>query len=179
MSLLSLLFAFQGRINRRQYWLGSMGVGVGGAFVFFSLGLIFGPGAGSPSEASVVILLLSSLVFFLMGWSGLALQAKRFHDRGRSGYFALAPFVPWVMIATAVIGGVAADAPAQQVVPSILPWLGVLTLINIWFVVDLGALPGTDGPNKYDHTPSAPRGGESAPASKSGLGEAALAMERA
>jgi uncharacterized membrane protein YhaH (DUF805 family) len=35
----SLLFGFNGRIGRGQYWLGCMGAGVGGMVIIFALGI--------------------------------------------------------------------------------------------------------------------------------------------
>jgi uncharacterized membrane protein YhaH (DUF805 family) len=179
-NLFSLLFGFQGRITRAQYWLGSMGAGVASALIIFTFALMFAPMGASktaPAEMSPAALIAFGAVMMAMGWCGLALQVKRFHDRGRSGYFALAPLVPWVMIVTAVVGGAATDAPAGHVAAQTLPWFGVLGLMNIWLLIDLGLLSGTNGPNKYDHTPSAPAG--AAPKTISSLDGAAQAMERA
>lgn len=181
MNLFSLLFGFQGRITRAQYWLGSMGAGVASALIIFSFALMFAPMGASktaPAEINPAALIAFGAVMMAMGWCGLALQVKRFHDRGRSGYFALAPFVPWVMIVTAIVGGAATDAPAGQVAAQTLPWFGVLGLMNIWLLIDLGLLSGTNGPNKYDHTPSTPAGG-GLRESGSSLSGAAQAMERA
>jgi uncharacterized membrane protein YhaH (DUF805 family) len=108
-------------------------------------------GAVNPNAA--VAALAMGLVMLAMSWCGIALQVKRFHDRGKSGFWALAPVVPAIMIAVEVIGGAATNAPVEHVVGATMPWIGVLMLINLWFLVDLGMLPGADGPNKYDHTP--------------------------
>lgn len=176
MDLVSLLFSFHGRINRLQYWLGNLAITVGGFVLNFAAALITAPSAQASSGALTALAL--GLVMLAMGWCGLALQVKRFHDRGRSGYWALAPFAPACMMAVAIIGGVATNAPANVVMPQVMPWLGILMLINLWLFVDLGLLAGTDGPNKYDHTPPAPSGDASTPW-RSSIGGAAQAMERA
>jgi len=161
--LVSLLFGFNGRIGRGQYWLGCMGAGVAGMFIVFALGLMFAPppdlpkGETSPNAAFGALSM--GLVMLAMSWCGFALQVKRFHDRGKSGYWALAPVVPVMMITVEVIGGAATNAPIEHVVANSLLWFGALMLINLWFLVDLGMLPGTDGPNKYDHTPGGGSGG--------------------
>lgn len=181
MNLFSLLFGLQGRITRAQYWLGSMGAGVAGPLILFSFALMFAPMGASKTasaEMSPAALIAFGAVMMAMGWCGLALQVKRFHDRGRSGYFALAPLLPWLMIVTTVIGGVATSAPPEQVGVQTLPWFGVLSLLNLWLLVELGVLAGTTGPNKYDHTPSAPAGGLPR-VGISSLSGAAQAMERA
>lgn len=192
MYLVQLLFGFKGRINRTQYWLGNGLAGLIGFVLLFSFGATLAPVSepiqGKPGieDGGALATLAFFLVMLMLGWWSLALQAKRFHDRGRSGYWALAPMVPWTMIITSVMGGIAAGAPAEQVVPSTLPWFGVLALINSWLFIDLGLLAGTNGPNKYDHTPgsggSAPfRGGGKSTSSPAPafLGGAEKAMERA
>lgn len=192
MHLVALLFSFHGRANRAQYWLGGLGAGVAGGLAFFFLALIAAPGGEGkvdPSAQALKTLLLFAPVFIALAWASLALQVKRFHDRGRSGYWAIVPFVPGVMIMTALIGGVMSNAPATEVVPSILPWIGVSGLVNLWLFVDLGLLPGTQGGNKYgdppgsapaSFSPNRPSGGaapKAAPAMS--LGGAESAMERA
>lgn len=184
MNLVALLFSFQGRINRNQYWLGSMGAGLIGFIAFFAITLMSASPADAPKGAATPGMLTSLLtlpVMVALTWAGLALQVKRFHDRGRSGYFVLAPLLPWVIIVTTIASAVAIDAPPASVVGSILPWFGVLVLINLFLLVDLGMLAGTPGPNKYD-PPSTPPGmhpgGPKAPPVAS-LAGAESAMDRA
>jgi uncharacterized membrane protein YhaH (DUF805 family) len=127
-------------------------------------------------------MLVLGLIMFAGGWAGLTLQVKRFHDRGRSGWFALVPFLPALMIVTTLMGGVATDAPAEAVVPHILPWIGIGMLINLWLFVDLGCLAGTDGPNKFDDNSPPPAAREKTSDGASGaamLGGALSAMDRA
>jgi hypothetical protein len=109
---------------------------------------------------------------------------KRFHDRGRSAWFALAPFVPGLIIVTTVIGGVMTNAPPDAVVPQIVPWIGISGLINLAVFVDLGLMPGTEGPNKFGDPPGSgspstqfkPAGAAPAPSS---LNNAASALDAA
>jgi len=155
--LVNLLFGFKGRINRSQYWLGILGVSFGGVMLLMALSFALMPPPDAPKQAAAnaapKMALLFGVFMLGMGWSSLALQVKRFHDRGRSGYWALAPLAPVTMIVTSIAGGIAANDPGQAA-GAVMPWFGVMTLINLWFFIDLGLLPGTQGPNKYDHTPS-------------------------
>jgi uncharacterized membrane protein YhaH (DUF805 family) len=178
--MVSFLFSFRGRINRKHYWLGNTGVTFGIFMLAFIASLILAP-FGAKGAPSGILMLVLGLIMFAGGWAGLALQVKRFHDRGRSGWFALAPFLPALMIATTVMGGVATDAPAEAVVPNILPWLGIGMLINLWLFVDLGCLAGTDGPNKFDDNspPPAPRQSKDGGASVAAMLGAQSAMDRA
>jgi uncharacterized membrane protein YhaH (DUF805 family) len=54
-------------------------------------------------------------------YPSLAVAAKRFHDRDKSGWWVLIIFIPIVGI--------------------------------IWYIVELGCLPGTPGPNRFGSDP--------------------------
>ncbi len=171
MGLVSLLFSFSGRINRLQYWLGSIGAGVGGAMLFFLLAVLFLPSGEIPKTSAGVAQMLSTLglvmgaPLMLIGWVGMALQTKRFHDRGRSGLWVLLPTLPVTMIMMSIVSGVASGAHPEQIASSIGMWVLLLQGINLFMFVDLGCMPGKEGPNKYGNPPGgglsggAPTGG--------------------
>lgn len=190
MGLVSLLFSFKGRINRAQYWLGNIGVGVGSVLLIFMLAMVMGSptdALGKPDPMAAVrgLALVLLPVSILMGWCGLAIQVKRLHDRGRSGLWSMAPMAPMAMIMITLVTGVTAGTPAPTLGAQLQPWLLTIWMINFAFFIDLGCLPSKDGPNKYDggspgSSPvSAPK---SVPAGSSGvafLGSAEKAIERA
>lgn len=171
MGLVSLLFSFRGRINRVQYWLGSIGTGFGGMMLFFLLGVLFLPSGEIPKTSAGVAQMLSTvglvmgLPLMLISWVGMALQTKRFHDRGRSGLWVLLPMLPVTMIMISVASSVASGAHPEQVASSIGVWVLLLQAINLFMFVDLGCMPGKEGPNKYGAPPGgglsggAPAGG--------------------
>ncbi|MEZ5958842.1 MAG: DUF805 domain-containing protein [Hyphomonadaceae bacterium] len=171
--MVSLLFGFSGRINRVQFWLGSVIGGVGGAVLLFLLALLTMPAAPFPKTPEASAQFIPSLSFalglplLLMSWIGSALQTKRFHDRGRSGLFALLPMLPLIMIVAAVISGAATGASLEQVVSSATLWFFLLQLINLFMFVDLGCMPGKAEANRYGPPPGggftsgAPVGGPS------------------
>lgn len=190
MGLLKLLFSFKGRINRSQYWLGSLGVGFGSVFLIIFLMLVAGPsGAGDKGQAMMHAITAFSLIVFpvslVAGWAGMALQVKRFHDRGRSGLFAMAPMLPIAMIFMSFVGGAMSGQDAGQVARAIGGWMMLLWAIQFALFIDLGCLPGKDGPNKYGDppgsaAPSAPRApSASAPPVTAPLFGAQSAMDRA
>jgi uncharacterized membrane protein YhaH (DUF805 family) len=147
--MVSLLFSFRGRINRARYWLGNSGVVVAAFVLAFAGALILAP-LGDKGAAGGLMLALMGAIMLVAAWCTLALQVKRFHDSGRSGWFSLIPMIPATMIFITFVGGAAMNAPAASVVPNTLPWFGIGFLINLWLFIDLGCLPGTDGPNKFD-----------------------------
>ena len=122
----SLLFSFQGRMNRAKFWLIHI---VMWAVVAVVLGAVVGSAAMSLSAdpqaalASVGVVggLVLLVVYILAIWIGLAIAAKRWHDRNKSAW--------WILIV-------------------IVPVVGAL-----WYLIECGFLPGTTGPNKYGADP--------------------------
>jgi uncharacterized membrane protein YhaH (DUF805 family) len=120
----SLLFSFQGRINRAKFWLVHVVMWVVVLVVF---GAILGSAAMSsdPQAAlqsvGVVGGLILLVVYILALWIGLAVAAKRWHDRNKSAWWILIVFVP-------AVGG-------------------------LWYLIECGFLKGTTGPNKFGPDP--------------------------
>jgi len=183
-NLLWLLFSFNGRINRVQFWLGILGAGFGGALLFFLLGIMFMPHGEVAKTASGALQAISSLaftiapVYVLLCWIGLALQVKRFHDRGRSGLWTLLPVLPMMMILSTLVGIVvqflhaaetgivitSADAMVANAIGSVGIWVLILNLVHLFMFVDLGCMPGKPEANKYGPPPSGGFTGGGAPA---------------
>lgn len=153
MNFAYLLFGFHGRINRSQYWLGNVLAGVGGIALVYAMGYGFGA-----LKATLALSWLSlPFILIAMTWSGFALQVKRFHDRGRSGFLVLAPLAPMSMIVGAILVGITEHVKPAQMLPELTLWFGILGLINLWFLIELGMLGSAEGPNKYGDPPGAPR----------------------
>ncbi|GEM74638.1 DUF805 domain-containing protein [Vibrio sagamiensis] len=106
-----VLFSFEGRINRAQYWLGVLCMLVQVIVCFGLLTITFDMQTNMPSAASYIIL----CIFFIFStWQSLALYAKRFHDRNKSGWWILISFVPiiggfWLLIETGFLPGTEGD----------------------------------------------------------------------
>lgn len=83
MSVSTILFSFQGRLNRKPYWLASIGLSV--VSLLISAVVI---GVKLPEE--------SSLVSLITLWPSLAIAVKRCHDRDRTGWFLLVVLIPFV-----------------------------------------------------------------------------------
>ncbi|MES1156286.1 MAG: DUF805 domain-containing protein [Alphaproteobacteria bacterium] len=184
--MIKLLFGFQGRINRLQYWAGALLSGFA-LILLFVLLIAAGIGGRDLNDPNALAAALGTTVLGLIpiilvaAWCGLAIQVKRFHDRGRSGWFAAIP-----MGLGGFTGFMTAAAPAALI--GIAPLIMFASLvINVWFLVELGFLPGQAEPNQYGDPPG--RGGSSpsvsgprAPAGQpqvSSLLSVEAAMERA
>ena len=96
----SLLFSFQGRANRAKFWLVNIGLIVVEAIVFgVAGGAAMTSGDPSAAMASMGVMgIVCLLVLIVLFWIGLAIAVKRWHDRGKSGWWVLIALVP-------VIGG--------------------------------------------------------------------------
>jgi len=81
-----LLLSFDGRINRKPYWMGIIAliaVSIVITIISSILGAIFAPLAYLGTIASLATLYPSA-----------ALAAKRWHDRGKSGWWTLIALIP-------------------------------------------------------------------------------------
>jgi len=161
--LLGLLFSLNGRINRAQYWLGTIGVSVAVFVLVFVLMLSTGASLANAREnpaaaVSAVARLALAIgpILLVSSWCGMALQVKRFHDRGRSGLWVLLPALPMTMLVSTLFHGVATNMSGAEVGAAMQPWLMFLWLINFAFFIDLACLPSKEGPNKYGNPPGAP-----------------------
>jgi uncharacterized membrane protein YhaH (DUF805 family) len=161
--MLSLFFSFNGRINRAQYWLGAIVGSVVGAMALVGLFGLSGMSmaeAENPAEAIQALTTFGVIFIPLMAvicWSGLALQVKRFHDRGRSGFLVLLPMAVSVPMTMSVIGAIA-TGDAMAIAAATQPYATILWILNLAFFVDLCCMPSKEGPNKYGDPPGSPRG---------------------
>ncbi len=131
------LFSFQGRLRRRDYWIGVLILLVVSVVLNSIVGMMFTPtivvsGSNTTMNMNALSGMMgaSSLVSLIMLWPSIALGVKRCHDRGKSGFWCLLVLIP------------------------IIGWL--------WWLIDLGILDGTPGPNQFGPSPK-------------GLGEATAA----
>jgi uncharacterized membrane protein YhaH (DUF805 family) len=88
----NVLFSFQGRIGRCDFWLTSLPLGLV-HFVVES----FLDGAAKNSDGVALTAVLLCLVWLpVFVWASLATQVKRWHDRDRSGWMVLINLIPLV-----------------------------------------------------------------------------------
>jgi uncharacterized membrane protein YhaH (DUF805 family) len=143
-----LLFGFEGRINRAKYWLAVLIYVVGMVVIAFALavGLNLGWSGGIGGVAIGLIIVIFYITLIV---SGIAVGAKRLHDRGRSGLWLLVFY-----LLPSVLSVIADEIGAASGSQEISDLFGLIPLgIWIWAFVELGCLPGTAGPNKYGPDP--------------------------
>lgn len=102
-----LLTSFDGRINRAKFWAG-IGVFIVIGIVAFILDSILGTritlGSGGQIGIIGILFALASIYF------AIALYAKRWHDRNKSGWWTLIGLVPviggiWLLVELGILQG--------------------------------------------------------------------------
>lgn len=102
-----LLFEFDGRINRARFWTG---VAVTWAIAIL-LGILIGVTLVSGSGSlGVIIILVGIVAYVAIFWMGLAVSIKRWHDRGKSGWWIFIAWIPiigsiWALVETGFLEG--------------------------------------------------------------------------
>jgi uncharacterized membrane protein YhaH (DUF805 family) len=134
-----LFTEFDGRINRAKWWAGA---GILFAFWYVVNGIF-----GGFTIGAILVFLFTFPVFYF----AYAVSAKRFQDRGRAGITALYGLVPLLIAVLFGIMGLTGDATASNAVG----WICNLVILGVglWFVIDLGLLKGTPGPNAFGGDP--------------------------
>ncbi len=95
-----LLFQFNGRINRAKFW-----AGIGVIYVVLIIVAVLASVMNSAAGWTIY-----GLVALVALWPGLAISIKRWHDRGKSGWWVLIGFIPligfwWVLIECGFLKG--------------------------------------------------------------------------
>ncbi len=135
----SLFTSRDGRINRARFWVGAICI----LIVWMLIDSIFGS-----SVFSRIVKLLVALALF---YPAYAVAAKRFQDRDRAGQTALYGLVPVFIAILLYAFGLTSDPTGANAVRWIctLIYLGV----GLWFAIELGALKGTPGSNRFGGDP--------------------------
>ena len=87
-----LFTSLEGRIGRKSYWMGAVAIAV---IVFLAELIDMILGTASQNGAGIV----TAIAVLALIYPAIVLYAKRWHDRGKSGWWTLIGLVP-------VIGGI-------------------------------------------------------------------------
>ncbi len=142
MDLSSLFLSLDGRINRARFWLGTVILAVVSFAATYLIVLLIGVSQGAVA--------LSAAVAFALAYPSYAVMAKRFQDRGKPGWLALIGLVPVYatnLLYTFEVFDTLDPSPLAQGIDV------VISLIFLWFLVELGFLKGSQGPNRYGSDP--------------------------
>lgn len=149
--MVSLFTTVEGRIGRKQYWIGSVLLFVATIVLVLIVGTV--SGIGSLSRADGGSSGAMTFVTILILAASVPLVVKRLKDRNKSPHYA------WLLYGPAIIStiGEMAGFTGTPTEPNALGYaLALLSLIiGIWFFVELGFLRGTAGQNGYGPDPLA------------------------
>lgn len=141
---------FSGRAPRAEYWWFTLG----NVIVSFLVGLLdglLGMGGGSGLGAWGPLSIVYTLALLI---PGIAVTIRRLHDTNRTGWWILAPVIPYAigiaMMFPAMMAAANGEVGAALGAGSIFLIIGaVLALVLFVFMV----LPGTSGTNDYGPDP--------------------------
>ncbi|MCK9517010.1 MAG: DUF805 domain-containing protein [Ottowia sp.] len=150
-----LYTSFDGRINRKPFWLGAIGL--------FVVGLVLSLVVVGPLTAVSVSLgkILSLLLSLILLYPGIALCIKRLHDRDKPVGLVWVFIAPGLVYQVADLLGLATRTMSVQgqvvPVPTVIGTvLGLVSLVvGIWALITLGIRKGTAGPNPHGPDPLA------------------------
>jgi uncharacterized membrane protein YhaH (DUF805 family) len=165
MSLGHLLFSFQGRLNRAKVWLFSLAAFVAwSVFVVVAISLVAAGQASTtgPSaegnvhlqkvlDSALLPVLLTCVFAALAFYCGMAVFAKRLHDRGKTAWWLMVFILGPALID--LLGGVMSMQDTD--VGTDLGGVCVLaaTGVYLWGLVEFYLLPGAQGDNRYGPDP--------------------------
>ncbi len=98
--------SFDGRISRAKFWAGYVVLWITAAISVGIISTLLGDDTSTTMAFSVMYLVAIAILFL----AGLAIQVKRWHDRGKSGWWVLIALVPiigalWAIIETGFLQG--------------------------------------------------------------------------
>ena len=150
-----VLFAFHGRINRKPFWIYSIAL----VLVYtaallglsFLLGFFIAAIAGDTADPTFGVLILVAALTIVLIVCSLAISIKRLHDRNKSGWWMLLYYGVGVLqagVSESGRGGTMDDPTPLGIVLALANFAVV-----IWYLVEVGFLKGTQGPNRYGRDP--------------------------
>jgi uncharacterized membrane protein YhaH (DUF805 family) len=179
MTLAQKLFSFTGRLNRKPYWivgliLFALLLAVAFVSVLVSAHMMqaafeSGGSLEAPTQLTTLLIVGTGL---LLTYPSTAIMVKRFHDRDKSGKWVLLLLVPALgKMATDLLGLTGQEIPlseynldgTESFFEAWQKWMAAewrirpiefavgayVFLVSVWFIIELGFLRGTIGPNRY------------------------------
>jgi uncharacterized membrane protein YhaH (DUF805 family) len=164
---------FSGRSRRMEFWMWQLGKAIFFTLLFIVAFAMMGPAfmSGDPNSlgGAIVGIVFLYLICIVVGLAilvpDLAVAVRRLHDTERSGWWILAPMVPYIFLIV-TMGMVGATGSLDPKNPGGgLAALGIVGGVAALAVMVLAVvllvfyfLEGTPGPNKYGPDPKANTG---------------------
>ncbi len=137
-----ILSSTQGRIPRSQWWAGLVILVIIGVVLALIIGWVLGP--------TLIGLIATLILQVILLYPSYALSAKRFQDRNKPGGLALIGIGLGILQTLARLVGL-----SNPFAPTTVDWILniALLIVGIWYLIELGILRGTVGPNQYGPDP--------------------------
>ncbi len=141
-----VMLSFDGRIRRSHFWIAWV--------ILFAIGIV-----------TSWLPLIGGLIGLLLIWPNLAISVKRLHDMGQTGWWVALPWVAGTILFFVGFGmiGMGAIATGEMwddnplaMLAVMGPALGVFALsalLGLGFLLWIGLMPGTVGPNRFGPDP--------------------------
>jgi uncharacterized membrane protein YhaH (DUF805 family) len=143
MDFAHLYTSFDGRISRQPFWIGLVLLTV----VMIVLLLVI-LSFGGASFAARLLILIVQLAFL---YPSAAVLVKRLHDRNKPGHYAAILLGLSVLNGLTNLLGITGDPFNANALDYILGL--AIFVVSVWFLIELGFLRGTPGPNQYGPDP--------------------------
>jgi uncharacterized membrane protein YhaH (DUF805 family) len=154
---------FSGRSRRMEFWMWKLFVFlVGVAFWILMIAMIGGaaftsndPQAIAAAGGGAMIVMLLYMLFGLAIFiPDLAVTVRRLHDTNRTGWWILAPLVPYLVGIVAMIGGVSTGEQTGAAAGGIVMLVAMLAAFVLAIVLIVFMfMEGTRGPNRFGSDP--------------------------
>lgn len=148
MDLGHLFTSFDGRINRKPCWIGTIILVVVNLVISFVVGMVLGVSIMAPDFRFKLVSLVLAVVFL---YPAAALMVKRLHDRDRPAWLAALFLAPSLIKSVTDLIGIT----GSRFNPNMLDFLlsSALPIVGIWVFVELGCLRGSIGTNQHGPDP--------------------------
>ena len=143
----SAMLSFNGRLRRQHFWISWL--------ILLGAGVVLG-----------WIPILGTLLSIAMIWPNVAIMVKRLHDMGKTGWFAVAPYVAavigFIMIISAVGTAIFTNPQAFEsedpsamlaMFGSMMGGFAVMGLVGLAFLLWIGITDSQRGDNRFGPNP--------------------------
>ena len=100
-SIGKFLFDWHGRISRKEFWLGTIAIGIIQSFIFIFIFILSPDLLSRVSFIHYIIIIFAAYIFF--AFITIVLYIKRYHDLDKSGHWVWLLLIPiigalWILI---------------------------------------------------------------------------------